>query len=573
MLTDLDVDISNLDISNMPSNYLILFQNLKKIIKNLQTQIEKLKTENSLLKEESSKFFIEKSNLKFKITNLKKKEKLFETMKEDYNKKKIECENLIKKYDEEISKYLTDIRNKDNMYEHDIIQTQLQDENIKQKLENFSNITMLNDMYYHKNLDLLKKIVDIKKEDKMKLEKMEMKYTNKFDDFKKKVIKFLRAQHLNPERELPQKNLNYKLNLIHIQELVNEIEIQETEFLKLVKERDELKQQIASLKIDVKTYKNVAAVLSQNNSNLKNTFKKVGTKKEYDYTEPLVNSVDSKNNNRIGVNEHSFNSTAKNFFKKDRFLSLINKDKIKNFKNNNYFLLKSSKFINNSKEKNKPNFNIKLEKDKKISFLFKEKEKYKDLYEFYYEKYNMLTKQYSNILKAYNEQLEKIYNEEISSTNPLILDLNMETFKQFSFEKMSPEQKYAILIKLINNIAPLVCKKDLENAEKIFNIKEKYYFKNSKILNKLSRNIGKQGYSAYINTNKNSFIEDSSRTAFTCGNSREKVIGNVSMNFFEEIKKMAICKKGNKNRNKSVIKLSINPNNCSEFYPNHKFLD
>ena len=149
------------------------------------------------------------------------------------------------------------------MYEHDIIQTQIQNENMKHKLENFSSITKLNDIYYYKNLDLLKKIDDIRKVEKTELEKIEIKYTNKFDNFKQKVIKFLRMQKLNNEKDLPKKNLNNKLNEIHIQELVNELEIQGVEFLKIIKERDELKQQLATIKNDFKTYKNVALVLSQ----------------------------------------------------------------------------------------------------------------------------------------------------------------------------------------------------------------------------------------------------------------------------------------------------------------------
>ena len=574
MLTDLDVDISNLDISSMPSDYLVLFQYLKKIIMNLQIQKTKLEEENSLLKEKSSQFFLEKDSLKFSIANLKEKEKLYESMKENFSKKNIECENLKKKHIDEISKYLTDIRIKDCMYEHDIIQTQIQNENMKHKLENFSSITKLNDIYYYKNLDLLKKIDDIRKVEKTELEKIEIKYTNKFDSFKQKVIKFLRMQKLNNEKDLPKKNLNNKLNEIHIQELVNELEIQGIEFLKIIKERDELKQQLATIKNDFKTYKNVALVLSQKNITLKNQFKKIGKKIIFNGNESVAKSVDSKKNSGSDVNEFICNTTTRNYLAKDSLLALINKNKEKtyNSENKNHFFLKSSNISNDSNKKDRTIFKFKLEKDKKITLLFKEKEKYKDLYDFYYEKYNTLTKQYTNIFNAYNEQIEKIYNEEISSKNPNILNLKLETFKQFSFEKMSSEQKYAILIKLINHIAPLVYKKDLENAENILNIKEKYRFQNIKDVNTPRRNNGKQECLVYGVTNKNT-IEESSRTANTCGNSGEKYNENISMNVFEDIKKMATSMEKNKIRNKSVIKLNINPTNSMQFYPNHKFID
>ena len=74
----------------------------------------------------------------------------------------------------------------------------------------------------------------------------------------------------------------------------------------------------------------------------------------------------------------------------------------------------------------------------------------------------------------YNEALQKIYNEEIIKKNKEHINININDFKEFKFENMTSEQKYAILIKLINNIAPLIYKKDLDNLfmQNISKVKE-----------------------------------------------------------------------------------------------------
>ena len=112
----------------------------------------------------------------------------------------------------------------------------------------------------------------------------------------------------------------------------------------------------------------------------------------------------------------------------------------------------------------------------------KEKEKFKDLYEFYKEKYEITIKKFKSIFEMYDNTLEKIYNEELNNKNNDI-SININDFKDFKFEKMSPEHKYSILIKLINQIAPLICKKDFEEnsfRDKVFKVKQKYNIFNIK---------------------------------------------------------------------------------------------
>jgi hypothetical protein len=213
----------------------------------------------------------------------------------------------------------------------------------------------------------------------------------------------------------------------------------------------------------------------------------------------------------------------------------------------------------NDDDNNKVNERNEKIKNNKINFeiLFKEKEKYRDLYEFYKEKFNLITKKYTNIFNMYNEVLEKIYNEEIIKKNKENITININDFKNFQFENMSPEQKYAILVKIINNITPLVYKKDLENnffELNISKVKEKYNFT---ALNSMNSNFSSQnstkmpsGTIRLINLkNKASNCNDSFRTSTTILGGGIKY--NKSINSFEDFKKLFGKKK--EQRNKSSL--------------------
>ena len=120
---------------------------------------------------------------------------------------------------------------------------------------------------------------------------------------------------------------------------------------------------------------------------------------------------------------------------------------------------------------------------------------------------------------------------------------------------MSSEQKYAILIKLINNIAPLVYKKDLENnlfVQNISKVKEKYNFNN---LNQISScnfsndnntKIPSGPVGLFNLKSKNSNFNDSFRTSTTFLGGGIKY--NKSLNSFDDFKKIFGRQKDQKNK-------------------------
>ena len=60
----------------------------------------------------------------------------------------------------------------------------------------------------------------------------------------KNIIDFLKKYEKERVKHGTQTELNNKLNILHLQELVNEIEIQDVEVEDILKERQELKSKI-----------------------------------------------------------------------------------------------------------------------------------------------------------------------------------------------------------------------------------------------------------------------------------------------------------------------------------------
>ena len=119
---------------------------------------------------------------------------------------------------------------------------------------------------------------------------------------------------------------------------------------------------------------------------------------------------------------------------------------------------------------------------------------------------------------------------------------------------MTSEQKYAILIKLINNIAPIVYRKDIENnllVQNISKLKEKYNFNNLNPMNSVifsSQNYTKvpSGIIGFINLKKkNTNFNDSFRTSTTILGGGIK--NNKSLNSFDDFKKIFGRQKEQKN--------------------------
>ena len=579
------INYSNTDIDNLAfndenilKNDLYIFKKLKNKIFDLEAQINQLRQEIYKMKEVNNHLLTENQSLSNIIQNYKSRENLYLLTEENLKKLKGDHESLKSSLLEERNKFQFELRLKDSIYEHDVIQTNMRSENLKHQNDLFMNVKKLNDILYIKNDELKKNLDKIKKEEKSKLEEMEIKYNKKIDNYKKRMIEFLKKNEKERYQLGTQAELNNKLNVLHIQELINELEIQGVEVEDLLKERQDLKMRILELNHDLFIYQEVIDTLTKKNHKFENKLKKISNNiEEYSLvknkklhqilTEPNETSLNIKTLKKLGKARNLRNlSSNKDIIKsvenkysssvssKKSFLSYSNKNnkiKISMPKNK---AIKININYENSIKKDEHKDKIK-DNNNQNEILFKEKEKYKDLYQFYKDKFEIIKNKYSHIFNMYNEVLEKIYNEEFIKNNKEDIKININEFKEFKFENMSSEQKYAILIKLINNIAPLVYKKDLENnlfVQNISKVKEKYNFNN---LNQISSCNFSNDNSTKIPSgtlgilslkSKNTTFNDSFRTSTTFLGGGIKY--NKSLNSFDDFKKIFGRQKDQKNK-------------------------
>ena len=466
------------------------FQKLKTELSKNQQEILDLRKEITSLKDVNSRLRKKIIDLLSLIQEYKTKEAQLLVTEENLKNMRNEYDSLKDSLLRDRANFRSELRLKDNIYNQDIIQTNLRTESLKHQVDNFTGIKKLNDILYIKNNELKKNIEELKWIQKTNLEEMQIKYNKKMNNYKRKMIEFLKKNEQERAKNGTQSELNNKLNILHIQELVNEIEIQGVEVEDLLKERQELKFKILQLNRDLNIYQKVIDILMKKNNTFQNKLKSI-KKNNNNYIQEY-NSLSSDKKNKIEKEQKSYNLLTepdknilnanviklkkkkyKGFTHNEKIIKIIKEKYIAKIPNKKLLTTESNKDIrerNDTKETtndetDNKSFRCYLEnknRDKVIEFLFKEREKYKDSSQFYKDKLDSINSQYSRIMKMYNEALEKIYKEELDKNIENII-LNLEDFKKFNFEKMKPEQKYAILIKLINHISPLVYKEDIEN--------------------------------------------------------------------------------------------------------------
>ena len=261
---------NNIDVNNkipkeqnILQNDLFIFQKLKNTISSLESEINNLRKEIYQLKDDNNQLLTENQNLSAVIKQYKEKEDLYLLTKESLKKLEEEYDSLKSSLLDERNKFQFELRLKDSIYDHDVIQANMRNEALKNQISLISNIKKLNDILYIKNGELKKNIDIIKDEEKAKLEEMEIKYNKKIDNYKKKMLEFLKKNEEERFKLGTQTELNNKLNILHIQELINELEIQGVELEDILKERQELKMKIMELNNDLYIYQEVIDTMTK----------------------------------------------------------------------------------------------------------------------------------------------------------------------------------------------------------------------------------------------------------------------------------------------------------------------
>ena len=220
--------------------------------------------------------------------------------------------------------------------------------------------------------------------------------------------------------------LNTKFGILYKNQMLNELENQSLQIQELLKLKERHERQIYLLKQEISTHKAVEHIIGKKKDkylelakkNFGENVDKAQSKKELATKVPLLN-----------INNNIFNSnclTDRNSYNHKIFRKMSKKD---------YYDYKS------------------LEK------IYKE---LLDDYNFLKNKYNTLRdkekiyqEKYKGIINLYNEALEELLSDE-EIKNKENIYVNLKEFNKENYENFTKEEKYYILVALINNILPLV---------------------------------------------------------------------------------------------------------------------
>ena len=195
-------------------------------------------------------------------------------------------------------------RNSECKYDRDVMLVKLQNENNSFKVESFMQLQKHNEMLYKQVLELENVIKCYKYEEQLRMKDKDMKYQQQIATLKQKMINYLKNEYsVNNENNTRHKDLNIKLNQLHINELIKDLEFQEMLIEDLINENNSLKQKVRALSNDVVIHKEVEKCLEEKNRKFKKQLLLYNSKLSGDTVSPLLSSTKSlflNNNNNKG---------------------------------------------------------------------------------------------------------------------------------------------------------------------------------------------------------------------------------------------------------------------------------
>lgn len=424
-------------------------------IRTLQKEVSNLLTENNNLSSELNK-------IKLLCNSLVSKEANYSLIQNHLTEKESKIVKLKAEVSDLTLSYMNTQHKLELQYEKDVTQIKYQQENFAAKVEMASKIEQLNETFYNKILELENAIIHFKEEEQKRINALELKHDNRLSMVKKKMIDYLKNDAKNKNNSSAQIQLNSKLDTLHRNEIINELEFQSCLIDTLIKERDELRRKIKELQNDIKIHCEVENLLGEKNKK---------------YEKRLLSQRD-----KVTSSQQSFILNTK------RPIHSLNSYNTINVDNNNKTM---THFNQNT------NTQLKLSLEGKVKLI----EKWKTKYETARHQLESIERKYSSIGILCNEALEEIYSKKKLKVNEIYLSLDQ--FKEGNFDQMSKEQRYAALVIIIKYILPLINKEIVENNaldSKVNYIKTKIYSDKSKNNTHRKHNENDYTFSSATNT-------------------------------------------------------------------------
>ena len=463
------------------------------------------------------------SNEKIK---LEKHIKYFHNLEEKLNKAHNKIKELNKKHEEyviEKEKELKDLQLKFDKLSHEKeYESEKYNTNISiynQKMSMVHQTEMENEIYRNEIKELKEKNDTLNNATKVKLESLEIKNAIKYNELKKKMMNHLTEAKNNVSRlNLNYMDINSKISILQNHELLAKIEYLQEELDKIKEENKKLIIKIKDLKNDIDIHKkieiNLVSKIKEDKNN-SNSQKKKKTKKcislnKFNST-AFSNQIDNKS-----VSLMPFTNNSSNIYKMNK--SDLKKNNIFNKFSTHYdHFNKLLKNENNTISKSLTSYdNILLNKEIENNFSFSGSGNKIPLVngrEINYNKYNKIIKEkreeienlklkieklkeksniyfikYKGLFSFLEECLNEFFNDE-EILNIKNININIEDIKKFDFNSFNKEEKYSVLILLMNHLMPILTlnfksncnfgnslfSTNLNIIDKNFNSKQKYF--------------------------------------------------------------------------------------------------
>ena len=385
---------------------------------------------------------IENKNLKIKNLELLKNRNYFLQIE---NNNKFLCEdqkmkgNRIKDLENEVLKVTEngkeESRNLQKNLESEILYYKGLNETSLSKIYAADKIIKLNETQHNIILKLEKKLDEIKSENEDKMNKLELAHERHYLKLKKQMLDYIKAtQQATSKSNEFNLELNSKFGILYKNQMLNELENQSKQIEDLLKTKERHQKIIWVLQQEIKTHKKIEEMIIK------------------------------KNNTYLNIAKKTKNMNESNEFLSSKKIPLLN-------------FMKGNDCLT---ERNSNSRSIFHSLNKKEYHDYKSLEKiYKELLDEYREiknKYNTLKDKeknnnikYKGIINLFNDALDGLMqDEEIKSKKNIYININ--EINKGNFESLTKEEKYFILVKLLNNLLSLITINEKE--EKLISLKD-----------------------------------------------------------------------------------------------------
>lgn len=406
-------------------------------IENLQNAVLRLEKENQDLKLTTKRLADSDKKAKDSQTQVDQLEKEKAQLKEELYQSEKNSKDLLIQKEQEHSNEISRLKFEIEMY--------------NEKIKSFHALEKLKDALQKDVVLLKKEIIILQESYKEEMRKKERQHDMEFDDLNNDML----ARINNTKKNIKQINLEHldvstKLTLLQNHQLLIELEYQSQQIQDLIQKKEALERRVFELEKDVEIHKEVENVLAEKNKKIALTLKTVvanaDNNKQFNSSNAFSSGVDGNSvNNKLLDSKN--NTGMKTGFTNNSRLSTSNKNKFDEMSLLQRLETKIRKLEKDYNKKTLENEAMKLN----FENIEKELNKYKS--------------KSKGILKVFETELESVVkNNEITHNKEDQVLIDIEKLHNFKYEDLSAEEKYSLLILLIDYLLSILNIEDFSDS-------------------------------------------------------------------------------------------------------------